>query len=85
MGFFKSNLFSFKIVVLHLMTIILIDGLQISTPQGEISGIIKKTSSGREIQSFLGIPFAKPPIGELRFKVSALLLFLIIPIVKRMF
>lgn len=36
---------------------------------GPIRGVIKKTVEGREYCAFLGIPYAKPPIGNLRFKV----------------
>ncbi|XP_075213387.1 juvenile hormone esterase-like isoform X4 [Lycorma delicatula] len=40
----------------------------ISTPQGDIKGTIIKTINGREIQAFTGIPYGKPPVGDLRFK-----------------
>ncbi|XP_058803728.1 esterase FE4-like [Phymastichus coffea] len=35
---------------------------------GQIRGVIKKTVDGREYCAFLGVPYAKPPIGDLRFK-----------------
>lgn len=35
---------------------------------GKLVGAILKTREGRDIYSFLGIPFAKPPVGDLRFK-----------------
>lgn len=41
----------------------------IKTPQGNITGTTRKSLSGREIHAFLGIPYAKPPVGDLRFKV----------------
>lgn len=37
---------------------------------GRVSGILEETVNGREFYSFYGIPFAKPPLGSLRFKVS---------------
>nr|XP_018917976.1 PREDICTED: esterase FE4-like [Bemisia tabaci] len=44
-------------------------GLEVSTPNGKIIGFdTLKTRNGRVIHSFTGIPFAKPPIGLLRFK-----------------
>lgn len=35
---------------------------------GSLAGIYLKTESGKPIRSFLGIPYAKPPTGELRFE-----------------
>uniref|UniRef100_A0A914QLH1 Carboxylic ester hydrolase n=1 Tax=Panagrolaimus davidi TaxID=227884 RepID=A0A914QLH1_9BILA len=40
----------------------------IKTEYGSVEGFIYKTSSGKEIEIFLGIPFAAPPIGDLRFE-----------------
>lgn len=39
---------------------------------GSLKGIELKTETGRSIRSFLGIPYAKAPVGELRFKVKLL-------------
>ena len=39
-------------------------------PQGELRGSVKSTVNGLKYYSFQGIPFAKPPVGDLRFKVS---------------
>lgn len=41
----------------------------IETPQGAIQGAWKLTISGRKVQAFMGVPYAKPPVGPLRFKV----------------
>lgn len=39
--------------------------------QGKLKGILQKSVlNGNEYCSFLGIPFAKPPVGNLRFQVS---------------
>uniref|UniRef100_T1GNS1 Carboxylesterase type B domain-containing protein n=1 Tax=Megaselia scalaris TaxID=36166 RepID=T1GNS1_MEGSC len=35
---------------------------------GSLIGTNLKSYKGRQIRSFLGIPYAKPPIGDLRFK-----------------
>lgn len=40
------------------------------TPLGNLQGSSMKTKSGKLIYAFRGIPYAKPPVGELRFKVS---------------
>ncbi|CAG9781922.1 unnamed protein product [Diatraea saccharalis] len=40
----------------------------INTPLGLIRGYHMKTQSGRSISAFTSIPFALPPVGNLRFK-----------------
>ena len=42
----------------------------VSIPLGQIQGSFMSSASGREFMAFRGIPYAKPPVGELRFKVS---------------
>jgi acetylcholinesterase len=37
--------------------------------QGSLKGHRLTSRKGREIFAFQGIPYAKPPVGELRFKV----------------
>ncbi|PSN33169.1 Venom carboxylesterase-6 [Blattella germanica] len=37
--------------------------------QGEMKGTTMTSRSGTNFHAFMGIPFAEPPIGELRFKV----------------
>ena len=46
------------------------ESLTVSLKDGKIEGIVEKTVNGKAFKSFLGIPFAKPPLGELRFEVS---------------
>lgn len=42
----------------------------VDTEGGRVSGILEETLKGREFNSFYGIPFAQPPVGNLRFKVT---------------
>lgn len=37
---------------------------------GQVRGSKMVSSSGRNFYAFRGIPYAKPPVGELRFRVS---------------
>lgn len=37
--------------------------------QGDIAGLVKETEAGVKYLSFQGIPYAAPPVGDLRFKV----------------
>lgn len=36
---------------------------------GQIRGSVMHSGTGRKIAAFRGIPYAKPPVGDLRFKV----------------
>lgn len=45
----------------------------VKTPLGTIEGHIAKTVHGKDFYSFKGIPYAKPPIGDLRFKVNKII------------
>lgn len=46
------------------------DELRVTLPNGsKLVGRTLRSHSGRSIKSFLGVPYAKPPIGLLRFKV----------------
>lgn len=42
----------------------------VQTKYGTIIGSNLNTSSGQTIEFFGGIPYAKPPVGELRLEVS---------------
>jgi carboxylesterase type B len=42
--------------------------------QGSLRGQKVKTEAGATYYSFHAIPFAKPPVGPLRFKVSLIFL-----------
>lgn len=45
------------------------DKPSVETSLGTIVGNYKKSDLGRTYAAYEGIPYAKPPVGELRFKV----------------
>lgn len=50
--------------------------LRITLPnQSKLIGRHLWSFSGRGIRAFMGIPYAEPPIGDLRFRVSFLFYF----------
>lgn len=59
-----------------LLTVVFVCGagqeteITIKTPSGPIVGTKRTHSTGDTIYEFLGIPYAKPPIGNLRFRKS---------------
>lgn len=47
----------------------------VKTTKGVIRGQILKSRDARDFYSFTGIPYAKPPVDELRFQVNIILQF----------
>ena len=45
-------------------------GPVVDTTYGPVLGVDVTLNSGDVIQSFMGIPFARAPVGDLRFAVS---------------
>lgn len=43
---------------------------QVTIEQGTLEGKVCTTYYGKRYYSFEGIPYAKPPVGKLRFRVS---------------
>lgn len=43
----------------------------VKTTHGLVKGLVREGLRGGTIYSFQGIPYAKPPLGDLRFKVCA--------------
>lgn len=43
--------------------------IEVQITKGTLKGQVLKSRNGRSYYSFTGIPYAKPPIGELRFEV----------------
>lgn len=47
------------------------DELRVTLPNGnKLIGRALRSHGGRSIKAFLGVPYAKPPVGHLRFKVN---------------
>lgn len=44
--------------------------IQIRVKEGILEGVVTNNEYGGKIYSFKGIPYAQPPLGELRFKVN---------------
>lgn len=46
--------------------------LIVDTNYGPVRGLKRTSTVGDQYFSFRGIPYAKPPVGELRFKVCVI-------------
>jgi len=57
-------------VLLTVIVAVLADDLVV-LKQGRLKGHRLTTRKGREIFAFQGIPYAKPPVGKLRFQVRS--------------
>ncbi|GFQ69558.1 acetylcholinesterase [Trichonephila clavata] len=44
------------------------ESLIVQTTKGRVRGITIPTGHGKEVDVFLGIPYAKPPVGKYRFR-----------------
>lgn len=42
----------------------------VTIQNGTLVGTIMRSRLGREFNAFRGIPYARPPVDELRFKVN---------------
>lgn len=42
----------------------------VNTPSGRLKGSLLYSWTNKRIYSFRGVPFAEPPVGNLRFKVE---------------
>jgi len=42
----------------------------VETSYGKLTGISGHSRNGREYFGYLGIPYAQPPVGQLRYEVS---------------
>lgn len=46
------------------------------TVYGKIKGFISERVKGYPVENYLGVPYAAPPVGDLRFEVSIVNLYL---------
>lgn len=46
------------------------EDLLVQSKDGTLRGTHMQTKKGRLVDAFVGVPFAEPPVGELRFKVK---------------
>jgi len=44
----------------------------VTIQEGQIKGTVSEDVRGGKFYSFMGIPYAKPPVGDWRFKVTPL-------------
>lgn len=47
------------------------ESLKVKINSGSLVGRHLTTHNGQPIRAFMGIPYAQPPVGELRFKVCS--------------
>lgn len=57
-------------IVIALIFKCITDASEVTIEQGILRGKSYRSRNNTEYYGYLGIPYAKPPIGELRFKVS---------------
>ncbi len=60
------------------------ENIEITVEQGKLKGKVFESRNGTKYYGFLGIPYAKPPVGDLRFEVRKIkILFLLMQKWKR--
>lgn len=63
---FSRNLF----VLVYSFALITGENVILNTKYGTLKGLTEQSRGGRSYFAFYGIPYAEPPLGDLRFKVS---------------
>jgi len=64
------DIFVFSIFTVFLLNGVKADRPLVKTEAGQVEGVWQTSAKGLKYAAFLGIPYAKPPIGELRFEVE---------------
>ncbi|KAK5649339.1 hypothetical protein RI129_000368 [Pyrocoelia pectoralis] len=62
------NMFCLFLTVLYVSGSVANDGPLVETSLGKILGFYRSSFEGRVFSAFEGIPYAKPPVGDLRFE-----------------
>lgn len=58
------------LLLLCLVTSVLaVDHVLVDTMDGPVQGDVLTLHSGHKINTFLGIPYAEPPVGDMRWMV----------------
>lgn len=63
--------FKCVVLVINIAILLLLKGINsevVETENGPVEGTIIQTWTGKEVHAFYGIPYAEPPINELRFE-----------------
>ncbi|KAL4705579.1 hypothetical protein ACJJTC_006907 [Scirpophaga incertulas] len=69
MSYSYKYIICFVIILISLKASICFETVSVKLKQGELSGTVEKTFlNNADYFSFRGIPYAEPPLGELRFK-----------------
>lgn len=57
-----------SIILLFCGICLSVGGARVQISQGQLKGVVKHSRNGAPFHAFLAIPYAEPPVGELRFK-----------------
>lgn len=66
---FRLKMWAVTIICIVFLSAAICDPV-VRTKKGAIRGQTSKSRDGRDFHSFTAVPFAKPPVDELRFMVN---------------